>query len=1251
MHPLTKEQEYGLINDRDATMVANAGSGKTSVITQRYIKLITNMDNPVLPVNILAVTFTKKAAGEMRERINNELNSFIDAEYDNPDGDENYLEFLTDQKYNLGKAYITTFHSFFGKVNSDFADLLDMPAKQKVINEPELFELAKKLLNKEIINSDAETKQVISRYKNDDLLDVFIRYSGYGFDFKEASDTDELFRELYKLALNKFEIIYENIIRPVTDESEYHYFEEIIVLLNEDLSKDNYSNIPKVWDFITGTLYISQKESRKKRVSSFFSKDRDVYSGMADGLSFKSIIGLLIEKGKSQTSIEDYNKILKLFSNTNDKLNTYKIDTGTQTHDDTLTISDAILGMENNIAREIIQDKFRYIMIDEFQDTNPVQMEIVKKISTLYGKSENAANNFLFAVGDPKQSIYHFRGSEVGLFVDLINDVARNNNSIVNINEAIHTSNGKLQNLEKEYLGKLKLSVTFRSKPTIISFVNRVFKELIRDSKDGIQYQETIYGKKSEKDESLGKVAFLFSDTFPTEELEKKYGYTEYYTERTPKSNADYKKKKSARDVAHFIKDILKGNISRKDDGSLYEPNNIAILDLRKSIFNELYLNLTRLGIDAVIVGSDDFYQIREIKETYSYLLFLTDPTEDEHLISTLTSIYHGLNQYDILKIYLGSNGTEVSMDNPYSLSEDTLWDRLKNYVSKIEDDNDLHAIKVKMAFSVINSLLPIAWSIPISDLMNQIIIASDIEKYITELDNPKLARQNIAKMIDIARERQYTLFFNIAEFKSYINRLLDSTEENQAQKNTANAVQIMTTFAAKGLDYDIVIDLGVDSNMSSGKDNTILYNGKIAPKNLNIEANNYIEAVINPEYILANSEKTRKLREERNRLFYVASTRAKDLYIMHSWLDEKGFANEVTNHTDWWRSNISPIEKIYRDNEIKRIIDDAISKNNESKRLESESYHYSINENIKSYWKGEYREENIDAQYSVFMNYGNIDIFSDTLQKHYRQEPPKREKFKHNERINGRVYYPTAIWQIKENVEEYVNVNKFGVTEEFTESYHILMEGLGKSDIFSKSKIINISASTLGSAIHSLMEKGSDADLSDYTIGKMLGDEAVENNISRVKEIYENAISNLKSHLHIIEALENGFAEKELLLGLDHGDMLGGIIDLIYRKGDELIIIDWKTVNNIDDIYSGSLDKYIFQLKCYTLLVSKLSDKEDRDKVKLRPMLVFIDTLKNPGKIKVSEYEFREEELEVTKVTVQEQINKLDRYYYKLSV
>ena len=797
----TKEQEEAIYTSgKNIIVSAGAGSGKTAVLSERVLHKIEEGTH----VNeLLILTFTRAAADEMKDRIRKKIS-----------GKEELKKELT----LLNSSYITTFDSFALSVVKKYHYLLNITDNINITDESivkiqnkkildEIFEHSYKnirfqeLIKKYCIKTDKVLKENILSIalKIDGFIDPFGFIDNVYNNFFNENNVDNLLKT-YESIINDLKKTIELEIENMSLYFDSDYIEKVndavYNILNADIDELHLYSTVKLPTVPRGSSEEAKasKDSLKKACDKLLSYGNygtindiknDIYSTKDTVLTILDIIKeflLEIEKYKKENDIYTFNDISKL--------------------------SIKIL-KENENIREELKSSFKEIMIDEYQDTNDVQETFIGMIS----------NNNVYMVGDIKQSIYRFRGSNPEIFKE------------------------KYSNYSKDIGGyKIDLIKNFRSRSEVLDNINKIFCLIM--------------------DYNLGSAEYSVSHQMV-------YGNTAYDTEKVNGFNYNFRvleylnkqKESGFSDIEVEIFTIAK-DIKNKLD------NNFQVFDkedgkLRNATYNDFVIILDRSKY------FDDFKKIFEYFDIP--LTILKDgklnSTTDILLIKNLVDFIIKIKE-DVYDIDFKYDFISIARSFLYEYSDEYIFDIVAN--NKIKETtiyNDLSTLSDKLN-SYTSSLL-FNDILDVTDFYNKLNKVGDYEEVNVRL-----------KTIDSLSSSLSSLGLSIMDFRDYLTDIIENDEDIKYATYTkeGNSVKILTIHKSKGLEYPICYfaDLDHEFNTSELKDKFIVDKkyGLIVPSNLEEIDNSLLKEMYKYDF---NREEV----SEKIRLFYVALTRAREQMII----------------------------------------------------------------------------------------------------------------------------------------------------------------------------------------------------------------------------------------------------------------------------------------------------------------------------------------------------------------------------------
>jgi ATP-dependent helicase/nuclease subunit A len=580
--------------DRNVAVNAGAGTGKTKVLTERYIYILENgkLEKGKEVESIVAITFTKKATGEMKERIRDEIkNRFSKG--------NKWKRYYRDME----KANISTIHSFCGSILKDNALEAEIDPMFTVLDDNDgdllLEETILELLTKGI-EKDKNIYNMIRLFGRDDLTKMVPEIKSVYYKIRTVGYTFEEVKNMTLSSIDNIKVNFDDI-KSIKDDFIYlmgksRKGSKIYKLQTEDIwmkfYKDEYfkDELVPILEYLLDNIGTNSKET-----------DRIEKLG-------SSINKVLMIKEKQYRWV--YETILELLIGVDKEYTRKKDELGVLDYDDLQILVLKLL--DNESIRQKYQDKFKYIMVDEFQDTNELQKKIFYKLCT---KDKILDRSNLFIVGDPKQSIYGFRGADLEVFYDVMDDIEK-------------VSNQKTITLEKN----------FRTVDTIITVVNNLFQGLMGDRYNAL------------------KSHHISKNKIDVEILEK-----EDLIVPSNIGNSDYSIYYESRLIASRIKELV-------DEGQ-FNYGDFALL-FRASTMDNIYEDALReYEIPYYNMGGKGFYQGQEIIDLLNGIKAISNGYDTISTIGFLRGPMIGLSDktiYWLLRYKRKSLIHTLNMDIPY---------------------------------------------------------------------------------------------------------------------------------------------------------------------------------------------------------------------------------------------------------------------------------------------------------------------------------------------------------------------------------------------------------------------------------------------------------------------------------------------------------------------------------------------------------------------------------------------------------
>ena len=869
------DSQLKAIETRDRTLLvsAAAGSGKTATLTERIIRSILDEENPINIEEMLIVTYTRAAVGELRERIASAVKAAIK---ERPDDEE-----LERQLYMLPSAKISTIDAFCADILRANAERVGINPNFRVPDGAEAQLLAENILDG-LLESiyEGHAPEVATPKELDALTDCLAQA-------RRQSDLPAIIHMIYSSTLNALEGVdaigtlvgefdpdtftgventgFGKYILARLDELLAHYkkvFNEMMLEIGTD------GKYAKILDMLGDALgLISELESKTsyeekrdilvnyefKRAASISQKDalppvkivrtafkdeilkmRDDFFRHSDEEWRIAYSGLYRQFDVLYRVIKEFDRLFKL----------EKKRRGMCEFSDVERLTYECLwqnGEKTEVAKE--QAKlYKAVYIDEYQDVNSLQNKIFEAISS-------ESNRFM--VGDIKQSIYEFRSANPKIFADM---------------KKSFPSLGT----DGDYpAASIFMSNNFRCDEGVIDFVNHIFDRLFYFLRDSIGYVESDRLKFS-KMYDHPKPAYVYPEiclvpTIPASD--PRSALVEDQSMLVPEV------------VARKIKELL--DTGTLDNGEKIQPRHIAIIMRNVKNKGEKYAReLAKLGIPAALTENERFFINSDVLLVLCLLNSIDNPHKDVYLAGLMCSPIYGFKLGEIAvmrKLY----------------QADTLYDSLKRCAEESEDGERVKKFLEKLAYYRL-----LSEGMPTDKLLMKLYHETGL---LALSSNKKESKDNLMLLYEHARKYEAGSFKGLYNFISYINQLTgrESDFDKREAPAECDAVRIITAHGSKGLEYPVVFFAGGTSSFNGN-------HGEGEPPRFEYEEGFGMGMFLRTDSGLAlvrNSTKNvikhyrhRKKIEEEARVLYVILTRARErLYVVGQVKSkEEEFAQEI---------------------------------------------------------------------------------------------------------------------------------------------------------------------------------------------------------------------------------------------------------------------------------------------------------------------------------------------------------------------
>jgi len=874
--PKYTEQQAAAIQTRGVSIAlsAGAGCGKTFVLTQRFLNGLEPGTVSTSLRSMVAITFTDRAAREMRDRIRSACHQRL--QQCDTDAVDHWLSVLR----GLDSARISTIHSFCTSLLR--AQAVDAALDPRfTLLEPALAETllrntAKQTLHGLLEKNDADANAFVLQFGLERSRDLTRAMVGQRFQItftnfgeQDAETIAAMWRTRWQaefvpkliaefrnapLTARLFELLRDNPTTHPTMMARRNYLLEWLEPSRE-------------WPAPTAILGRIREDARIQGGGKADSwPSAEVFEAVRDTFTaFRKSVSDLMEtlsfnEDELLLAAEFSARAMRLAHQTADAYAAAKQSQGLLDFDDLLLRTRDLLRDRADV-RDRVEAGIRLLMVDEFQDTDPVQADMVRMLC-----GEALTQGRLFLVGDAKQSIYRFRRADPGVFDKLRGEIPAT--------------------------GRLPLSVNFRSQPAVLDFVNHLFAAGMGKKYEALTPFESI------QHSPTPAIEFLFA-SFDAEDVvdreEQSADEEDFGLSAPERARAgDLRRREAdwiARRCAELLADPTPRIRTRGEAGQpmlrCVKPGDIVILFRALSNVHDYENALRRYGLDYYLVGGKTFFAQQEVFDLLNLCRYLDDPDDLIGLVGVLRSPFFNLSDDSIHAV-----ATVRGADSTTRL---TLHDALQlDPPAFLADEQQT---RIRFARDVLTDLRSLKDRLPLGKLLALAVQRTGYDAaLLTEyLGSRKVA--NLRKLIDMAQEFDRAELFTLKDFVERLRTsVLEESDEEFATTlpETGEVIRLMSIHQSKGLEFPVVIVADIDRKKPPRGKPAVLHPefGALVKlpdafgqshENLGLKMFNLMEREADAE--------------ETVRLFYVACTRAADYLILSAGIDP-----QATKHSPWYQ-------------------------------------------------------------------------------------------------------------------------------------------------------------------------------------------------------------------------------------------------------------------------------------------------------------------------------------------------------------
>lgn len=814
----------------NVSLLAGAGSGKTYVLMKRFVQIL-RADLSVNPTNIVAITFTRKAADEIKGRVRQAVSECVEQA-------QNDLERLRWQEHlqKVESAPISTIHSLCSRILRDNPVETQLDPEFTILEDFEAQDFFKETLQQYLrknIKENAAMRRLVQTYGVNSFVN---QVTALGDKLSELVREDNL-AEPYLKAKEELPALQQKLFAAVRE-----VIEAREALGAKTKGRQTLTEAAGLLDEMQKQLLAPEPDCSLLDASGVVKVSGKALAAELTNLkNLRQELNNVLLNAKGCDLVQDWLAVLQEFYAC---LSARKQENNVLFNDDLDLLAIEHL-QKNEALRQKYQERYKYIMVDEFQDTNERQRQL---IYLLCGNKLDNKNN-LFIVGDVKQSIYRFRHADVSVFNRVKEDIAQNAGQ------------------------NLGMQTNFRSTQSIVESCNTAFCQLMDLPKEEICLEHHEGANTGGAKVCLLQVPYKSKD----DDLGAK----------------EDKWQKEAEAIAAYLQQELP-----KVEPQLRPGASKAILLRAMTHCEILRQTLQGYGINCVVVKGKGFYEQQEVLDILNLLAALHNRYASLELAGALRSNYFGLDDATLTQLFWQTDKDKPLWDVLQAVGSGELQLNLQPEQQALA----MHAAER------LRSLRQAAALMALPELFAQLWDELKPEFVLSQQENGPSKLANVKKLRRLAQQYCQTKQASLAEWLQNVKDLrASSSKEPAATVQADDALQIMTIHNSKGLEFDLVIlpqlDKSVKGDTASikylpGKEGEQgLLGIKVPDKEMQLQKSGVYE--------LAKARDSELEEEESRRLLYVAMTRAQKQLLMVGTVAEEKLPEAVIGlpaAKGWWQ-------------------------------------------------------------------------------------------------------------------------------------------------------------------------------------------------------------------------------------------------------------------------------------------------------------------------------------------------------------
>lgn len=899
---LTDEQRQAVTSlDRNVTLTAGAGTGKTTTLTARYLRMLEasiqaaagdnspEAEDILLPENILTTTFTERAANELEESIRTDITDRISE----LDADE--FEAWRTIADELEDGYIHTLHGFCARLLREHALSIEgIDPGFEPIDEDETAALIHDTVGtvlEEYEDHDA-TRTLAQRFSRQQLRDVLTDL------LEERPESIEWAERWADASLEEYVGFVETELHPIEREEAADRLAQPAVVDAVSVLRDMIEDPPDIdtggtaWQRVEGVIEIlddgfddglpsRRKQTMIAELSRHLTTSGDRYASYTgaktrwNGHSQKDAFDEAIQQLVEAIEPEEYavNVDLELEANSfplvsalaeltviaSEEYEDRKRRQNVRDFSDLISFAVEFLQAdENETIRQELREQFEYVMVDEFQDTDPRQWDLIKLLTASKKGTFDAQN--VFVVGDAKQSIYRFRNADVAQFQETAETLERRSRAA--------DGNGDERDDDQ-------LSTNFRTLPTVLETINELFDAIFVE--DGEAYEAAPQRLSPDRDDpaDIGSVEYLPVPTDPELRADR-FDHYEEFAHADPDDDAELEAMALAARLSQVLAEPYQVYPEDTEDDEppeprAIEPSDIAILIRSRTKLKTYERALHDAEVQYSVASGIGFYETTEITALLNLFRALADPQDERALYAVLRSPLFGFTDDTLARLKIHDKplwDALASADAEELASAHELlckWRRLAGVSDEGTDDFDG------------------SWAA----LLTEIIEDTGYLVSVSAGDRPQQAIANVEKFRQRLRGWSDDGVRSLTTLVNRIEQRIDLGGRESEAETSEEGVQILTIHDAKGMEFPFVVVPGLGRGFN---DEAALGSGAVEFEQVGdqhavgMKAPSLTDPFEMEDTIAREALRERRRREEHaeeKRVLYVACTRARDHLLL----------------------------------------------------------------------------------------------------------------------------------------------------------------------------------------------------------------------------------------------------------------------------------------------------------------------------------------------------------------------------------